>query len=367
MNHWSHALPALNSPGTPCVPLFDYRIITVSGKDALTLLQGQLTCDINTVEQGQWVSGAHCNAQGRMISNFIAAKLNEETIGLRVHASIAESALAALQKYAIFSKVTLTVSDLIALAFKTSDIPTQSPFASPINPQEYNHISEGATRLCYAWHKHTEDTEQTAQQEIWQELWITPESELLSHFYNQASEEIEDFTYASNWHYGKINMGLADVQAATQEKHLPQAFNLDTLEGVNFKKGCYTGQEVIARVHYKGRSKQRTHLATAVMPILHKGATVTEGSISSDTIDIGQTVFDSNGKNIGMVIGKVRHTGSELEGSELEGHEPAANDPTHYRLLICTSLFEPDSGNLFLDNQAQQPLQRQLLPYSIAQ
>ena len=328
MNHWSNVFPALSSAGIPCTPLFDYRIITVSGPDASTLLQGQLTCDINILEQGQWVIGSHCNAQGRMISNFIAAKLNEDTIGLRVHISIADSALAALQKYAIFSKVTLTLSDLIALAFKESNISDQKPFKGEVIHQHYTQ-ELGATRLCYVWGTQAESVEQ----ETWQELWVAPDSDVLSHFHFAENDQSEDL---SSWHTSKVNMGMADVQAATQEKHLPQAFNLDILEGISFKKGCYTGQEVIARVHYKGRSKQRVHLATIGLD-----------SAGSNDIDVGQAIFDSNGKNIGMIIDKAY-----------------GSSPSCCQLLLCTSLFD-SSNDLFLNNQGLQPLQRKPLPYNI--
>ena len=93
------------------VPLRGRSILKINGSDALRFLQGQCTCDFTQLDKRLHLRGAHCNIKGRMHSNFVAAPLAEgvETIGLRLHQSITEHALRQLQKYALFSKVNLSL------------------------------------------------------------------------------------------------------------------------------------------------------------------------------------------------------------------------------------------------------------------
>ncbi len=66
----------------------------------------------------------------------------------------------------------------------------------------------------------------------------------------------------SCWDWLEIQAGIPDVEPATQEQFVPQMLNLDILNGINFKKGCYTGQEIVARTHYLGSVKRRTYLTS---------------------------------------------------------------------------------------------------------
>jgi folate-binding protein YgfZ len=96
--------------------------------------------------------------------------------------------------------------------------------------------------------------------------------------------KIADATY---WELQEIQAGIPEVYAKTQEEFVPQMLNLDLLNGINFKKGCYTGQEIVARTHYLGTVKRRTQLAHI------------DSDIASNP---GDDIFNSNGDIVGKVV-----------------------------------------------------------------
>jgi folate-binding protein YgfZ len=90
-----------------------------------------------------------------------------------------------------------------------------------------------------------------------------------------------------HWDWLEIQAGIPDITPSTQEQFVPQMLNLDILNGINFKKGCYTGQEIVARTHYLGKVKRRTFLA----------------NIASATAPAaGDVVLDTNGQEAGQIV-----------------------------------------------------------------
>jgi len=91
---------------------------------------------------------------------------------------------------------------------------------------------------------------------------------------NNTKADTQTANSRSEWHNQDITEGLPEVTASSSELFIPQMLNLDILNGVNFKKGCYTGQEIVARMHYLGKSKQRMFVCDVNGPI----SDLTEGS-----------------------------------------------------------------------------------------
>jgi hypothetical protein len=134
---------------------------------------------------------------------------------------------------------------------------------------------------------------------------------------------------AAYWELREIQAGIPEVYAKTQEEFVPQMLNLDLLNGINFKKGCYTGQEIVARTHYLGTVKRRTQLA-------HVDATTQPNA--------GDDVLNSNGDIVGKVV----------------RCSPAYNGG--YDLLAEIRLESVEAGPLNVNNSA---LNIQELPYKI--
>lgn len=227
-------------------PLENHRLIRVEGPDADKFLQGQLTCDLHRLHNtNKFGLGAHCNPKGRMISSFAMAKMGENSWVLRIHASIVEYALTALQKYIVFSKANAKLEDQyipigLAGARPSSHLRSCLPF-----PDSDGEIAASENGLSL---KHTNNQ--------W-ELWCH-DTEL-----NMLTQTLgKDAQFSDNqWDLLNIRRGHAEVRNHTLEQLLPQEIYLDVLEGVSFKKGCYTGQEIVARMHYKGKLKNHLYMA----------------------------------------------------------------------------------------------------------
>lgn len=228
------------------VAMHEHRLLQVTGRDAVTFLQGQLTCDLRRLEQQEVLLGAHCNAKGRMISSEVLARMDETTIGLRLRANIAEPALAALKKYIVFSKAAIAPADLVAIALlgdttqmsSRGDIPERGRSASRDGLILLHHQSG----LVEIW------ATATRAMTLWQAL--------LPHTGGMETSDL-------NHHW--VENGITEVQAATAEEFIPQMLNYQLIDGISFKKGCYTGQEIIARMQYRGQLKKHTYRITGAL------------------------------------------------------------------------------------------------------
>ena len=221
------------------------EIIRVSGADAETFLQGQTTCDFKEVAAGRWQLGAHCNAKGRIQASFRALPLENDFL-LLVPRGQGEPTRAALAKYALFSKVTLTLeSHWLPLALLGPDAAGWCSGLFGAAP---------AANDCLALEK---GLIAGLRDNAWL-LLLSPEqaAEALSQLQASAIPLAGD----NAWWLAEIQAGIAQIPEQLSEQWIPQEVNYDLVGGVNFKKGCYKGQEIVARIHYRGQTKVRTRI-----------------------------------------------------------------------------------------------------------
>ncbi len=202
-------------------------LICVSGHDAKKLLQGQLTCNLDEIPLKNNLLGAHCTPQGRIISLFRLFEYANEYY-LQMPRELIPLALAALKKYAVFFKVTLrdASQELLCLGYcgtQLEKIPSDCFIMTLSN--RYEVIGKPAQI-----------------------------AELLKNNPHPLSTSAE-------WQKLDITAGIPAIYPETSEKFLPHELNLQNLDAISFNKGCYTGQEIIARMHYRGKLK--THLYRA--------------------------------------------------------------------------------------------------------
>jgi tRNA-modifying protein YgfZ len=239
------------SPAAPASgQLFDLSsngLIAVSGDDALTFLQGQFTNDIKLVQEAAQFTG-YCTAKGRLLALFYAFSINE-IIYLQCPRTLIPELVKRLRMFVMRSKVVVEdVSEqFVILGLASADsaahiqhLPlhahqsSQTPFGTLIRLPD-SHGKQRAQLIIAI-----------AQAE---QAWTT-----LAATFNPTDSQ--------QWDTLEIQAGIPQVYKATQEQFVPQMVNLDALNGINFKKGCYTGQEIVARTHYLGKVKRRTLLAT---------------------------------------------------------------------------------------------------------
>ncbi|NRA42522.1 MAG: folate-binding protein YgfZ [Pseudomonadales bacterium] len=224
-------------------------IIEIRGTDAESFLQGQLSNDVSAVTSTQSSFASHSTAKGRMLSSGRFFRAEPQCFYYLVDQSIAESSLAALKKYSVFSKVELSIrNDLHCLV-----------------------VSGSAAEACCSLHtsKASYALEQQFQAgevlasvialEPLSLLMIAPSSELLAYIsQHQLTEHIADETQLSWLNH---QQRLAFVSAPLQDQLIAQMLNYQNNSAISFTKGCYTGQEIIARSQYRGKLKRQLYRA----------------------------------------------------------------------------------------------------------
>ncbi len=244
--------------GTILVDLSHLALVRGEGPDAETFLQGQFTNDIRQVSAARAQLSAYCNPKGRMFAIFLIVKIHDAYL-LQLPAALAENTLKRLRMFVMRSKVKLeTVSpDLLATGLSGPDAEVLLKAVLPAVPAAaYDTVSaDGLTAVRLPGPQPRFEIIATAAKQI--ALWQA----LLAQGAKPAG--------AGAWSWLDIQAGLPMILPGTVEEFVPQMSNLDAINGVSFTKGCYPGQEIVARMHYLGRLKQRMvrmHADVAVPP-----------------------------------------------------------------------------------------------------
>lgn len=234
------------------IALQNFGFLAVTGRDALKFLQGYTTCDLEHLPEAEVRAGAICNIKGRMVCNFLICREPEGFL-LRLSRTLIEPTMAFLGKYIVFSKATL--EDRSTALYCYGSMTPDDKF--PQTLYGISAISEGRAL------KVSED-----RFEIWSE------------------EALEAELDTSLWVAEELKGGVAWVNDLTTEEYIPQMFNLHGIGGISFDKGCYLGQEIVARMQYRGELKNRLHLGQ-----------------SKGTLPTGTKILNPEGKPAGAVIG----------------------------------------------------------------
>lgn len=225
--------------------LTNWRALRFVGDGARKLLQGQTTCDFDTLSAAQALIGAQCTPKGRMIASFLATESTQQEIALILPAEQVATVQQSLSKYAPFFKVEMIEDDsqqLLGLYGEAAQSLCEQLLGGCPTEIYDCHQSDAGLAIKLAENRYllqiANDKLATAQQ-------------LLS---NQATPADQAL-----WSLLDIRSGIGHVLAATSDEFVPQMTNLELINGVSFKKGCYTGQEVVARMHYLGKAKRRMY------------------------------------------------------------------------------------------------------------
>lgn len=195
-------------------------MLEISGDDATTYLQGQLTNDIRELTNRPFQYSAHLNNKGRMLASFIITSPSENTYYLITSKTLSDKITPRLKMFILRSKVTLQLSNKF---ISLSNIKIDAQQSIQLNSQYYLNIHDNL---------------------------------------------VENAQINSNaWHNALVELPFPMIYLDSVEKIIPQQVNFDLLNGINFKKGCYTGQEIVARTHYLGKIKRRmAKFTTATQP-----------------------------------------------------------------------------------------------------
>ncbi|MFT4629367.1 MAG: folate-binding protein YgfZ [Arenicella sp.] len=228
------------------VPISHLSLIKISGPDAQTFLQGQLTNDVAKLSNS-WQYAGYCNPKGRLLA-LLQIWRQEENFYALISSDLVEATSKRLRMYVMRSKVSieeLADCKLIGLLQHSSLAPTLARLNLPPEDAACEQSELGEYR-----HGDLIQNQKAC-------VLIINKRALIVHKAGTEDSTEPSLETNSRWLQADISEGVPQVCAATVEQFIPQMLNLDILGGVSFKKGCYTGQEIVARMHYLGKLKQR--------------------------------------------------------------------------------------------------------------
>lgn len=260
-----------NLPDAFAISLAEYGAITLSGEEQSKYLQGQVTCDVNTLDDTNLLIGAHCDAKGKVFSVFRMINRQQAHLLLQPAAST-NASLAELKKFGVFAKVTIEKTEdlsFYAIAGKNATDVLHQQFIEL--PNSLTPVLEvGSTSIVYLAGK--------------QKRYLLIDNK------QNMDKIITDFNLAtysqSLWDLIEINEGFPLLAPETVSTYVPQMLNLQAIHGISFTKGCYLGQETVARMQYLGKNKRALFSLQGTAP-----------QASNDTIQAGNIIEQQLGEN----------------------------------------------------------------------
>lgn len=225
-------------------PLPHLGILRCSGEDAVTFLHNQLTQDVALLRPDQARLAGYCNAKGRLQASFVLYKRSDTEVLLVCRQDLLAATLKRLSMFVLRAKAKLSdaTPDFALWGLAGASAASLAPDAAL-----WTRVSAGDADVLTLY---------PAQAQA-RALWIGPPGQ---------SPQGPALPLA-HWLAGEVLSGVADVQQATFEAFVPQMLNHESVGGVNFKKGCYPGQEVVARSQFRGTLKRRTFLLMGEAPM----------------------------------------------------------------------------------------------------
>ncbi|MBN3563953.1 CAF17-like 4Fe-4S cluster assembly/insertion protein YgfZ [Aliamphritea spongicola] len=312
--------PAPVNPALSITPLTHLGLFSVIGPDAEKFLQGQISCDMRDISNGFSRLASHNNVKGSMISlsRVIPA---EGGFWLRTNRQILSNALTALNKYMMFSKADgKDISDtVVGLGIQGSDAASALAALGNELPAEADQFVtlDGGVLVKVAGERY--------------ELWLEQA---------QAEAALEQLlksgslTGSESWLLSEIQQGIPSLTPDTLETFIPQMTNLQAFEGVSFRKGCYTGQEIITRLQHRGKLKR---------PMFRL-------SVQADTAPAAGTVLATAARaSVGNVVCSA----------------PSGDGEYQLLAVMLKDVFDDASQSLHLETQEGPQLERLDLPYTL--
>lgn len=233
--------------GLVITDLSHFSIIKATGEDASTFLQGQLTNDIEKVSNDASQLSGYCNQKGRLLASFRVYKKKDELF-LLLPKELYEETFKRLKMYVMRSKVEFTNCsvDYVTIGYSgpNADIELKNQFNNiPAQVDEVSHADDVTIIKVTGDHPRYQITGPIEKiTTLWQNLDV-----------NAAPVGMDV------WNLLEIRAGIPTIYQPTVESFVPQMINFELINGVSFKKGCYTGQEIVARMHYLGKLKRRMY------------------------------------------------------------------------------------------------------------
>lgn len=248
-------IPLAVPPADGAVRLSDWGLILAEGPDAAAFLNGQLTQDMLHLADGPARLAGYCSPKGRLLATFVVWHHAPQTIALACSADLLAAALKRLSMYVLRAKCKLGDASAAWPLYGLAGASADAQLQGRVGDAEGARGQHGAAQVIRL----------RSAGGVSRCLWAGAPAPQLPALSPEA------------WSWLELCSGVPRIVAATADQFVPQMLNLELLGAVNFKKGCYPGQEVVARSQYRGTIKRRTYLmhsAAALAPgveVFHSG------------------------------------------------------------------------------------------------
>jgi folate-binding protein YgfZ len=233
-----------HTPPNGVCPLPHLGVIRAQGEEAAKFLHGQLTQDFSLLGLSEARLAGFCSAKGRLLASFVGFKRSHDEVLLITERDLLTPTLKRLQMFVLRAKAKLTdASDDFALMGLCGEA---VPANLPSTP--WQQVRDGDAQLVRLY-----PGAATARA-----LWLAPTG---------TPAPAGPALSADEWRWLEVQSAIAPVMAATADAFVPQMLNYESVGGVNFKKGCYPGQEVVARSQFRGTLKRRAFVLHSAEPL----------------------------------------------------------------------------------------------------
>ncbi len=218
--------------------LLDWGVIRAQGAEAAKFLHGQLTQDVEHLEDGQVKLAGYCSVKGRLLASFVMWRRGPDEVLLACSADLLPAVLKRLSMFVMRAKCKLSDA--------SAELPLWGLAGAAVNALAAAADGGQVLRL----HDAVVDGGTLSRA-----LWVGP------------AEPAAPALDGDAWRWLEVHSGVARIVAATSEQFVPQMVNLELVGGVNFQKGCYPGQEIVARSQYRGTLKRRAYVLESAVPL----------------------------------------------------------------------------------------------------
>lgn len=291
-------------------PLPAFDVLQISGPDNRKYLQGQTTCDLNTLKPDNFLRGAHCDAKGKMSSIFHLVSSDESLLVIAFRDELQASTLL-WKKFGVFSKISFDADAGPYAVFgiggaATDSLVSQLGFSTPMAigaaaQQAKQHL------LKLAEHHY---------------LLIVPVTELPA-----LLDGSMPLAAPTLWLKQHIQHGLAYLEQPLIGQFVPQMLNLQAIDAISFTKGCYIGQETVARLKYRGGNKRATYIFSAASSLMPAAGADIEIQLENNWRRVGQVI---NAVNVNQTLWLLALLPNDIEPSDnlrLAGADPVLLTP----------------------------------------
>ncbi|MEI4259806.1 MAG: tRNA-modifying protein YgfZ [Candidatus Dasytiphilus stammeri] len=248
IQHFTLPLSSRELPLT-LMSMEEWCIITTTGPDALSYMQGQLTSDINQLHINHYCHSAHCNAKGKMLTNLLLFFYKGQLSWI-IRNSVRDIQIEALKKYAIFSDFNVTSLDrtvIIGIAGHEAQSTLNQIF--PVLPSIHCPVVENTSSTLLHFPLPSDRF-----------LIITNRTRAIKLQQQLSKRFLIQFNNSKQWLALDIEAGYPIIDQDNSGQFFPQAANLHYMKAISWTKGCYIGQEMISRVQYRGINKRALYM-----------------------------------------------------------------------------------------------------------